>query len=1396
MDGSMQLGMARGLAAPAEERNAGARVPAGIAAFAVQAPGSMAQRRLQAVAAFDASTARSSISNHYLIDASVVGAAMRGLEAKVMPRQAGGVESTSAASGLSAPPEAQALYSLQWQAATACSGDEGEVEASVALALSGARPARLSGSPIAVSVRGRNPLATFAGGADLFGALHSAPPFGVVATTSGARSVLSGSAGLHGEVDVRSLSSGVFLGLLRTVGSEVPQLSLLTADSDASAPSAGVSGAAALAPAASRPLTRAGETYMARLLPSAAFPSVGCVQMQPLPRGSLASLVPVAIGPESGVTLPAGVVEIAVRAVGLNFRDVLNVLGMYPGHLPPPGGDFAGTLLMGSTAGTAAFGLAPGCLGTYIVTLGSLVSPKPAAVPFEQAASLPTVCTTVDVALRMAAGRGHRAGDCVLVHGAAGGVGLALLSSLGHTGARCLGTAGGGRKRSFVRSLGVDAVAGSRDTTFAGDISLLSMGVGVDAILNSLTSAGMVPASLATLGRGGSFVEISKIGVWSRGAASTELADVNYGVMAMDFVPPAPLGRVLRSLAVALSRGLLRPMAGVAHSLGATRSALRQMSQARHVGKIVVRVRGLDESGLDGSRSALVTGGTGALGSLVGFWLARSGATGHLTLAARPGDWQRSSRAALRRLLALSSSLPLSVVRCDVAVRAELVALDRHVGAPMCGTVMHAGGLLQDATLGNQTVGGGRHVFAPKVDGVARLSLTLGLQPLSTTVLFSSTASLMGSPGQANYAAANAALDAWASRSSDSGLVGMSINWGAWLGGGMSSATTSRMSSMGMGVVEPAFGLRLLGGLLLSHSVGNVAANPFEWSRLLPLLGKAPVYDEFQPEAGGGRDTSGRPDAGLPLGGMAATLSAVPSEQRVAFITGEVSTMLRALVGSEVGLDEPLMDAGLDSLGAVEFKNAVEGRMGVELSATVVFDYPTISALASYITRKIEASLPSPGGKAADVAVAPLALEARVPGFLGAKILSTSAITASGDLEAEMLDGVAAAPMERWDQSPWELLLGDGTYPGASFGAFVAEPSVAFDEAVFGINHTEAILMDPQQRLMLNTLEGALAVVRDRSSLSALGVFGASLAGEGGHPILPFDMFLFRIDIPTSFRSLSLVCENMRSGHLCFGIRTHRWATPPGAERLHGHGLGPQRCVRAAFVHVRRARALHERGHRLLLSSGVRALGSEGHLGGRVPRCGRLWHQPGPRPVYAGLLCAGGHARQRWPLQDAGRRGGRVRSRRGLRERSVGRLQLVRARRDRQGLGGESGRALQQPHRAERALAAGRDCGRPARGGREQRGGRRPPAARHGNPAGRPHRSGSCRDPSRTAAPAACIGGPQERYRPRRGAVWTRWPASGRHGAAFVPPEPYPAPAIGEPIRLPRREQAARCLGA
>jgi NADPH:quinone reductase-like Zn-dependent oxidoreductase len=199
-------------------------------------------------------------------------------------------------------------------------------------------------------------------------------------------------------------------------------------------------------------------------------------------------------------------------------RDVLNVLGMYPGDPGAPGGDCAGvvtrvpkgSLASGLKPGDAVFGLAAGSLGSYVLASAKTVVPMPASVTFEEAATMPTVFITVDTALnRLAA---VTSSDRVLVHAAAGGVGLAAIQVLQAAGATAVTTAGSTDKRSLLHSLGVRDVLGSRDTVFASELSELG---GADVVLNSLTSSGMVAGSLATLSQGGRFVEISKRDIWS-----------------------------------------------------------------------------------------------------------------------------------------------------------------------------------------------------------------------------------------------------------------------------------------------------------------------------------------------------------------------------------------------------------------------------------------------------------------------------------------------------------------------------------------------------------------------------------------------------------------------------------------------------------------------------------------------------------------------------------------------------------------------------------------------------------------------------------------------------------------------------------------------------------------
>jgi len=260
------------------------------------------------------------------------------------------------------------------------------------------------------------------------------------------------------------------------------------------------------------------------------------LQLLPCPRGSLGSL---RAQPHGSQGLGAGDTWVSVRSVGLNFRDVLNVLGMYPGDPGAPGGDFAGVVLQslaGLRAGACVFGLAPGCLGTHALTSARIAAPKPGSLPFEQAAAAPTIFVTVSLALSRAGAL--RGGGGVLVHAASGGVGMAAVELVRAARGSLVATAGSARKRALLRALDAGRCASSRDLRFAESAALASRGGGVACVLNSLTSAGFVAASLAALAAGGRLAEIAKRDVWSAARLRQERGDASYSLVALTFCRP------------------------------------------------------------------------------------------------------------------------------------------------------------------------------------------------------------------------------------------------------------------------------------------------------------------------------------------------------------------------------------------------------------------------------------------------------------------------------------------------------------------------------------------------------------------------------------------------------------------------------------------------------------------------------------------------------------------------------------------------------------------------------------------------------------------------------------------------------------------------------------------
>ncbi|KAL4457258.1 hypothetical protein ABPG75_012123 [Micractinium tetrahymenae] len=359
--------------------------------------------------------------------------------------------------------------------------------------------------------------------------------------------------------------------------------------------------------------------------------------------------------------------------------------------------------------------------------------------------------------------------------------------------------------------------------------------------------------------------------------------------------------------------------------------------------------------------SAAISGGTGALGLLVAAWMAaqdasRAAAAGPLCL------WARS--AAVRLPAALVSSRRLvSVVQCDAAAAADVAAAS-HGQQRDTSVFVHAGGVLHDAMLAQQTASRLRAALAPKLSVLQLARAALAAQPMQRCLLFSSAAALLGNAGQANYAAANAALDAAAAWQQLQGTTAVSLQWGPWAGGGMATAAVAaRLEAKGVGLVQPHDGLRLLSHLVNGSTVAASTAAALaplvaiDWRRMLsPAQQRSPFFAAVLPPAAPSSSARKPPvsvqhmhSPPTALLQPAAAGAAAPAGPSMQHIQEQLLALVAGLIGGSMEPTAAFMSAGLDSLGSLELRNAVAAQFGVELPATVTFDYPTPASLAAYV---------------------------------------------------------------------------------------------------------------------------------------------------------------------------------------------------------------------------------------------------------------------------------------------------------------------------------------------------------------------------------------------------------------------------------------------------------------
>jgi NADPH:quinone reductase-like Zn-dependent oxidoreductase/acyl carrier protein len=676
----------------------------------------------------------------------------------------------------------------------------------------------------------------------------------------------------------------------------------------------------------------------------------------------------------------AGEVEIQVRATGLNFRDVLNAMGMYPGDPGELGGECAGVVsavgegVSAWTVGDEVIALAAGSFKSFVVTSAAMVFRKPASLSMAEAATIPITFLTAAYGLRDLAAM--KAGDTVLVHAAAGGVGMAAVQLARQAGATVFGTAGSPEKRTFVESQGVAHVMNSRTLEFADEIPALTAGRGVDIVLNSLADD-FIPKSLSVLADGGSFLEIGKRGVWDAAQVAAFNPTLHYHLYDLAEVvlrEPERIRALMDELLADFESGALRPLPLQTFPIDQAAEAFRFMAQAKHIGKIVI-TQPEDDSPAEAPRvradaSYLITGGLGGLGLKVAEWLADRGAR-HLVLMGRRGP----SAAAEPVLRAMEEAgVTVVVAQGDVAKAADVRRVLDEIARdlPPLRGVVHSAGVLDDGILIQQTWPRFEHVMAPKVDGAWNLHrLTHNLQ-LDFFVLFSTGSSLLGAPGQSNYAAANAFLDGLAHSRAAEGLAALSINWGAWaevgMAAGLGERDHRRWTVQGMREIQPEEGVQAL-EQVLHLTRPQVAVLPIDWSRLggqMKAGSVPPLLRELTRAAAGGvaaKATAATSPSLLPQ------LEAAAPEARLELLRRHVQEQIVKVLALDPAqpLDplRGLSEMGMDSLTAVELANRLRATLGKPLPTTLAFEYPTLTVLVDYLATEVLALVPATNGTGA-----------------------------------------------------------------------------------------------------------------------------------------------------------------------------------------------------------------------------------------------------------------------------------------------------------------------------------------------------------------------------------------------------------------------------------------------
>ncbi|MGW4025403.1 SDR family NAD(P)-dependent oxidoreductase [Streptomyces sp. NPDC005009] len=664
-----------------------------------------------------------------------------------------------------------------------------------------------------------------------------------------------------------------------------------------------------------------------------------------------------------------GEIVLEVAATALNYRDVMTATGLVPPPVAPGGLDAepmglecAGTVVaVGAgvehiSVGARVACLAIGCFGSHARTRADRVIPLPDGMDFTEAATLPTVFLTVQHALDHLARL--QPGETVLVHGAAGGVGLAAVQYAQHVGARVIATAGSPAKRDLLRLLGIEHVLDSRTLRFADEVDTITRGRGVDVVLNSLAGEAMA-RSLRVLAPHGRFVELGKRDFLADNSLAMAPFIDNLSFHGVDVAAlltgTSPLADAhLSAITRAVHSGAYRPLPHRVYPATRIREAFAVMQHSRHVGKIVVTFDGAEPVPvrpavvplvLDPDAGYLITGGLGGFGAATARHLAARGAR-HLTLVGRRGVHTPGATELTSDLTALG--VRVNAYAADAAdpdaLRRILDDLDAE-GRRLAG-VVHAAMVLDDAPLQELDDDRVRAVLAPKMTAGHVLDELTRDRSLDFFVVYSSAAAVVGNLAQSSYVAANLALEALVHERRRAGLPALAVQWGVIADNGYVHRTerNDEMTALGIDGLTTAEALAALERLLAEPDATAVTVGHLDWGRLQRFLHtlSAPRTAELLPPA---EHTDGAEQLRQVLEQTTPDDAAVLIEEVLADLLAHVLQTTSDRVDRTRRLDQ----LGVDSLLAAELATLLQQRLGCELPTMELAGSPNLAALAQRV---------------------------------------------------------------------------------------------------------------------------------------------------------------------------------------------------------------------------------------------------------------------------------------------------------------------------------------------------------------------------------------------------------------------------------------------------------------